>query len=172
MYTLGIAGIVAAYVLVAVLLLSINLYSNWSWRVKATSIIITTAFYIVTYMSFPPLLGWPTSENPPERFRLISAYVHQPNKVTGHPGAVYLWLGKLEDLTDDVTPRAYELPYTNMLHEMVIIASSRLDKGIAQLGEFDDELDNNLKPLDKRRSGQESVNLQFYDLPDPLFPEK
>ena len=57
MYTLGIAGLVAAYILIALLLLSINLYSNWSWKVKAGSIVVTTLLYVVTYLSFPRCLA-------------------------------------------------------------------------------------------------------------------
>ncbi len=44
MFTLGISGILAAYILLAVLLLSINLYSGWSWRVKTAAIIIVSVF--------------------------------------------------------------------------------------------------------------------------------
>ncbi len=172
MYTLGVAGLIAAYVLVAVLLLSINLYSNWSWKIKATSIIITSIFYVITYMSFPPLMGWPTDDNPPERFHLIAAHVQQPDKITGDEGTIYLWLTPLDNLTEDIPPRAHELPYSSLLHEMIINANAKLDKGIAQLGEFDDSHDTNIKPADGKRLGQISTKVQFYDLPDPLFPDK
>ena len=173
MFTLGITGLIAAYVLIALLLLSINLYSNWSWKIKTGAVVLTSAFYVVTYLSFPPLLGWPTGQDPPERFRLIAAHVVQPDKVTGDEGAIYLWLTQIEDLSSSSPPRAYELPYSSPLHELVINASSKLDKGIPQLGEFDELQKNLIDELKQApRSGQESVNIQFYDLPDPLFPEK
>jgi len=173
MVTLSIAGLVAAYVLIALLLLSVNLYSNWSWQVKTGTVVITSAFYIVTYLSFPPLLGWPATGNPPERFRLIAAHVEQPDKITGDEGAVYLWLARIEDLSSPAPPRAYRLPYSSALHELVINVKSKLDKGIPQLGEFNETRRNLIDELrDAPRSGQESVNIQFYDLPDPLFPDK
>ena len=53
--TLGITGIIAAYILLALLLLSINLYSKWSWHIKAATIVLTSAFYIITYLSLPAL---------------------------------------------------------------------------------------------------------------------
>lgn len=172
MFALGITGLIAAYVLIALILLSINLYSNWSWQVKAGTIIITSVFYIVTYMSYPQLLGWPTSENPPERFRLVAAHVQQPDKITGADGAVYLWLTRIDDLSSSLPPRAYRLDYSNALHERVLNANSKLNKGIPQLGELDDR-DNIIDELrEAPRSGQESVDIQFYDLPDPLFPDK
>ena len=173
MFSLGTTGLIAAYLLIGLILLSINLYSNWSWKVKATTIIITSFFYIVTYYSYPQLLGWPTSDNPPERFRLIASHVKQPDKVTGDEGAVYLWLTEIDDLSANRPPRAYRLQYSNRLHELVINAKSKLDKGIPQLGEFDDKKKSTIGELKEApRSGQESIDIEFFDLPDPLFPDK
>ena len=172
MFTLGTTGLVAAYILIALLLLSINLYSNWSWKVKASTIIVTSFFYIVTYYSFPPLLGWPTTDNPPERFRLVASHVQQPNKVTGEEGYVYLWLTRIDDLSAMEPPRAYQLDYSNELHEIIINANSKLKKGIAQLGEFRDRESFIDEIRDAPRSGQDSIKIEFYDLPDPLFPDK
>ncbi|HSR62398.1 MAG TPA: hypothetical protein VLN56_03225 [Gammaproteobacteria bacterium] len=172
MFTLGITGLIAAYVLIALLLISINLYSNWSWKIKTGAVILTSVFYVVTYLSFPPLLGWPTDQDPPERFRLIAAHVVQPDKVTGADGAIYLWLTQIDDLSSSSPPRAYELPYSPPLHDLVINASSKLKKDIPQLGEFEDRKNLIEEVREAPRSGQESVNIQFYDLPDPLFPEK
>ena len=173
MYALGITGLVAAYVLIALLLLSINLYSNWSWKVKAGSIVVTTLLYVVTYLSFPPLLGWPTGDPPPERFRLVAADVVQPDKSTGAKGMIYLWLKDMDDLSGRTQPRAYKLAYSTELHERVIAAKSKLDKGMQQLGEFKIPLDPNIREVDTlSRAGQQSVEIEFYDLPDPLIPEK
>ena len=172
MYILGITGLVAAYVLIALLLLSINLYSNWGWKVKAGSIIVTALLYVVTYLSFPPLLGWPTGEQPPERFRLIGADIVQPDKATGAEGMIYLWLKDLDDLSGRTQPRSYKLAYSADLHEIVIAAKSKLNKGMQQLGEFKEPPDSNVQDVDARRGGQKSVEIEFYDLPDPLFPDK
>lgn len=173
MYTLGMTGLIAAYVLVALLLLSINLYSNWSWKVKAGSIVATTLLYVVTYLSFPPLLGWPTGEMPPQRFRLVGADVVQPDKMTGAKGMVYLWVKDLDDLSARSHPRAHKLPYTSDLHEAVLSAKSKLQKGMEQLGEFKLPLDANAREVDTlSRGGQQSVEIDFYDIPDPLIPDK
>ena len=48
--TLGITGIIAAYILLAVLLLSINLYSKWPWQLKAGAIVITVSY---THLTLP-----------------------------------------------------------------------------------------------------------------------
>ena len=168
---LGITGIITAYVLIGLLLLSINLYSKWSWQVKAFTIVITSVFYIVTYFSFPPLLGWPTTQYPPQQFRLIAAHVAQPNKETGEEGAVYLWLTEIEDMTTTGEPRAYKLDYSNELHEKIINVNTKLDKDIAQLGEFK-EPDDAFNEVTEQKRGMKSVHIEFYDLPDPLFPDK
>ena len=173
MYTLGITGLIAAYVLVALLLLSINLYSNWSWKVKAASIVVTTVLYVVTYLSFPPLLGWPTGEPPPQRFRLVAADVVQPDKLTGAEGMIYLWLKDLDDLSGRSRPRSYQFPYSTELHENVIAAKSKMEKGMQQLGEFKVPHDPNIRKVDRlTRIGQESAEIEFFDIPNPLIPDK
>ena len=169
--TLGITGIIAAYVLIGLLLLSINLYSKWHWQVKAFTIILTSAFYVITYYSFPPLLGWSTTQNPPEQFRLIAAHVVQPNKETGEEGSVYLWLTEIENMNSMQEPRAHKIDYSNELHEKIINVNTKLDKDIAQLGEFK-EPDDTFSDIDEQRRGVKSVHIEFYDLPDPLFPDK
>ncbi|MEX2516108.1 MAG: hypothetical protein WD572_04220 [Gammaproteobacteria bacterium] len=170
---LGVSGLIAAYVLIALLLLSINLYSNWSWRVKAASIVLTTAFYVISYISFPPLFGWPTSEQLPERFRLLAAQVEQPNKTTDDDGGIYLWITQVENLNSAGQPRAYKLPYTDVLHEAVLRADAKLKKGMPQLGEFDETLGSMKAEVeDNSKAGVNTVPIVFYDLPDPLFPEK
>ena len=168
---LGITGIVAAFVLLALLLLSINLYSKWSWPVKALTIVLTSAFYIITYFSFPPLLGWPTTQLPPQQFRLIAAHVNQPNKETGEDGAVYLWLTEIKDMSSTGEPRSYRLEYSNELHEKIINVNAKLDKDIQQLGEFK-EPDDAFNDISEQKRGLKSVHIEFYDLPDPLFPDK
>ncbi len=168
---LGITGIVSAYILIGLLLLSINLYSNWSWQVKAASIIITSVFYVITYYSFPPLLGWATTENLPAQFRLISTHVEQPNKETGKAGTIYLWLSEIKNMANVSEPRAYKLQYSNALHEKVINVQGKLDKDIAQLGESK-EPDDSMRQVNEQRRGVKSIHIEFYDMPDPLFPDK
>ena len=137
--TLGISGLIAAYILLAALLLSVNLYSKWSWQLKTITIIITSVFYIISYISFPPLLGWPTNQKLPAHFRLLATEVHQPDKLTGEEGSVFLWLKEVEDITTLVLPRAYVLPYSSLLHEKIINVQSKIDRGIPQLGEYEED---------------------------------
>jgi hypothetical protein len=72
---LSVAGIVASYVLIVVLLLSLNLASRWHWGIKAAAIVITTGFFGVSYLSMIGLIGWPAEARMPEHFQLHSGRI-------------------------------------------------------------------------------------------------
>ena len=171
--TLGVTGLIAAYVFIALLILSINLYSRWNWGVKAACIIVGTALYVVSYLSVLDILGWPTAQDLPQRFRLVGAYVQQPDKLTEYDGAIYLWLTDLDDLSSGGKPRSFRLPYSAPVHEQILNATAKLNKGMPQMGEFRNPDDDNMRILDDpTRLGQTSARIQFFDVPDPLFPDK
>ena len=44
MVLLGQSGLVAAYVIVALLLVTLILYTRWSWRVKSAVVVVVSAF--------------------------------------------------------------------------------------------------------------------------------
>lgn len=136
-------------------------------------IIVTSFFYIVCYLSFPPLLGWPTSQDLPRQFRVLAAEVQQPDKITGAEGKIYLWLMEIKNMSSASKPRAYALPYNEALHDKIINVNAKLDKNIAQLGESK-KPDDDARELgdDETRQGVISADLEFYDMPDPLFPDK
>lgn len=171
--TIGVAGLVAAYVLLAALLAALLLFTRWAWWLKAAMVTLVTGFYLVTYYSIPPLLGWPTTQPLPRRFNLIAAWVQEPDKVSGAPGEIYLWA---TDITGDPhahRPRAYALPFTPELHASVAEAAGKLKKNLPQLGEVEGDANAPIGRLqDAWRVGQKSTAIKFYDLPDPLFPEK
>ncbi len=168
MYPLGIPGIIASYILVAILLLYLNLYTSWSWKFKAAGILITSFFYIILYFSFPPILGLPSNDNPPDDFRIIGTHVQQPNDTNGRDGEIYLWLARIGTTMEIIEPpRAYKLPYTISFHEKIIGIKMKLYKGMKQLGKFDEE--NNVPPneqTDKKRTSSISSKIKFYDLPE------
>tara|TARA_B100001250_G_C19782990_1_gene782766 strand:- start:1616 stop:1978 length:363 start_codon:yes stop_codon:yes gene_type:complete len=119
----------------------------------------------------PTLLGWPTSQNPPQQFRLLGAYVEQPDKEKNTKGAVYLWLSKIINMTELGKPRAYEFDYSAELHEKIINVNAKLNKNIDQIGEFK-EPDEAFNQVNEQKRGVKSIKIEFYDLPDPLFPDK
>ena len=173
MHTLSSLGLVSAYIVLAVLLLSINLYSRWSWPVKAGTIIITAAFYFVTFMSVPGLLGWPVASRLPDKFRLLAAEVQQPNKLTHDKGAIYLWITDANDLAADGPPRSYKLPYSEPTYQAILNATAKLRNGVAQLGEQKlNGAGKGQRLIKYTRGGQVSERLKFYDMPKPALPDK
>lgn len=173
MIMLSQAGLVAAYVLIALLLVIVSLYARFNWQIKALIVVLVSTFYIVTYCSFPPLMGWPTDAKLPERFNLVAMSVEEPNKTSGDPGHIYLWLTNLEKGPGRDQPRAYSVPFSASLHAKVVDAGTKMRKGLPQLGELvEEDLGPNGRPSDESRGGQQSVDIDFFDLPDPLFPEK
>ena len=114
--TLGFVGVIAAYVIVAVLLLSLNIAPRWAWWIKATAIIITSAFFVISYYSMIDLMGWPVKARLPEKFQMLWAKVNEPDKLLNTPGAIYMWVEALDkDNIPTGLPRAYRLPYTQPL---------------------------------------------------------
>ncbi len=82
----AVVGLVASYVALATLLLSLNLKSAWRWPVKAAAIGVTAAFFVVVFVALQALLGWPTEALPPARFELHAALIEEPDRQGPQPG--------------------------------------------------------------------------------------
>ncbi|HEY4042308.1 MAG TPA: hypothetical protein VGM32_10770 [Rhodopila sp.] len=131
----SVAGLVAAYVLVTMLLLSLNLTSLWRWWVKAAAIVLTTASFGVSYAAITGLMGWPTTHKLPTRFNLVSSLISEPNKRTKDPGHIYLWATELDaNNVPSGTPRSYQISYTNALARKIADAQEKHDKGQDVMG--------------------------------------
>jgi hypothetical protein len=161
---LEFTGLIAAYVVIAVLLLSLNLYSRWSWWARIITNIIVAGFFWVTYVSYQEMLGWPTKHSLPNRFYLHAANIDEPN-------VVYLWGTDLDRGFGRGTPRAYELPYDKSLHDRVDKATRKLRKGLPVIGEV------SVSGLNQESSDTVEVKVnqtevQFIDAPDALVPGK
>ncbi|MGH6918875.1 MAG: hypothetical protein ACREJ0_14360 [Geminicoccaceae bacterium] len=164
--TAGMAGLVASYVVLAMLLLSLNLRSAWGWPVKAAAIGITAGFFVVAFVALQAMLGWPTEAPPPARFQLHAALIEEPDRKARSLGAIYLWLSpRHADGALAGPPRAYALPYSRALHEATVRAQAGLAAG---------------RPIDGR-SGRSSwpsglampsVPIELFERPPPrLFPK-
>jgi hypothetical protein len=126
---------VAAYGLLALLLLSVNLASRWRWWIKAGTIVITLAVFAASYFIISGMAGWPTTEPLPARFALLNTQVLDPDKINNKPGAIYLWVQEIDDTQRPISPpRAYELPYSSGMLKTVSDGQDQLDKGEDVLG--------------------------------------
>ena len=170
--SLGVGGLVAAYVIVALVLTLLGLFSRWHWTIKMIGVTLVSASYVLMYYSVPPLLGWPTDRAIPKRFTLLAIYMQDPDPVTGRRGDIFFWATDLAPGSDK-RPRAFRVPFTPKLKAVFKEAQGKLKNNLPQVGELEkpDEGPPGV-PKDRSRFGQKSVNLQFRDMPEDLPPAK
>ena len=185
-----ILGLVSAYVVVAVLLLSLNLTSRWKWWVKAVAIVVTGIFFIQAYIQTYALLGWPTDTDLPRHFQVLWAKVEDPNKFTGAEGAIFLWVDELDEFNLPIgVPRSHKLPFTPGLADAVVKITGRIRAGmdVAGIAELADDEESTSSRMMKDVTAPEDLTggqfqvdvfpdqiqtLQFEDMPPPILPDK
>jgi hypothetical protein len=116
--TTDIVGLSIAYAVIGVLLLAACLFTRLPWPLKAGAIIITSAFYVVSFHATRGLLGWSSVDPLPAHFKLLQARIVEPHSLAGDPGAIHLWVEEIDDDNrPSGVPRAYRLPYNARLAE-------------------------------------------------------
>lgn len=165
-YTLGIAGLIVAYVALALVLLSIHIYSNWTPWIKGAVTVLGVVMCIVTYNSYPKITGWPvTTDRLPSRLYLLAIEIVEPD-------TVFLWARDLDQGMGFTKPRAYELPYSKTLHELSERARGRLKRGIAIIAEIDAVSGVAGEVTDDDGVVVKQSRIRFVDAPQGLVPEK
>ena len=148
-FTTGIAGLVIAYVGLAIVLLSIHIYSNWTGWVKSAVTVLGIALCVVTYNSYPKITGFPVgSDSLPSRLYLLAIEIAEPD-------TIFLWARDLDQGLRQTPPRAYELPYSQLLHERAERARGRLKRGVAVIGEIDPTNGKPERTGGRRRRGRQ-----------------
>jgi hypothetical protein len=192
--TTSVLGLASAYLVLAVLLLSLNLTSLWRWWIKAGAIAVTTGFFAVTYLAVSGLMGWPTAQRLPPRFNLMWTKVVEPDKKTNSAGAVYIWAEALDENNVPArTPRSYELAYTDALARKIAAAQEEREKGAEVMGRLDDDTGQrrddgngkNIKMGQIQKNGDyehvaadtvpfrdDAASITFQDLPPVVLPDK
>jgi hypothetical protein len=124
-----------SYALIGALLLVVIVYARLPWPVKAIAVVVTSAFYVVSFVGARSLLGWASVDKLPASFKLLQARIVDPHTVESDPGSVYLWVEALdEDNRPSGVPRAYRLPYSDALAEKTHAAENEIAAGRAQGG--------------------------------------
>ncbi len=166
--------IIICYVLLGFLLVLFNLRTSFHWFLKTLMIVIVTSFYILTYKSFTNLVGWPSNDLLPERFRLVAAQIYEPNALINSEGSIYLWITDMDTLAGLGTPRSYSIPYDKEIHERISKALVSLKNGKPQMGENKNDMETGLisSILKKEKISSSSSTLNFYEMPNQLLPEK
>jgi hypothetical protein len=154
---LGIVVLLAAYVFVALLLLNLGLRSPWPWSVKAGAIVVAALFYVGSWYGLQRITGWPSSQAPPDKMRIIASEVREPDEAAGIEGAVFVWVVPLGD--PKAQPRAYRFAYSPDLHDRITEAH-KLEALGRKLAAERVDLDGG------------GYSLEFVDLPQRRLPEK
>jgi hypothetical protein len=124
-----------AYALVGALLLAVLVYARLHWSVKAVVVVVTSAFYVVSFGGMRGLLGWASQERLPVSFKLLKSRIVEPHSLEGDPGSIYLWVEELdEDNRPSGVPRAYRVPYSDALAEKTHTAENEIAAGHPQGG--------------------------------------
>jgi hypothetical protein len=140
--TATLLAVSAAYVVMALLLLSAGLTSRYAWWVKASAIVVTSLFFVEVFFASKGLLGWPGTGPLPARFQLLWTRVVEPDSKLGSKGAIYLWVEEVDDNNvPSGLPRSYRLPYSLKLADRTLKARDEIMAGHPQEGVAEDMSD-------------------------------
>ena len=124
-----------AYALIGALLLVVMVYARLPWQLKAVAVVVTSSFYIASFLGMRGLLGWASLEKLPANFKLLQARIVEPHSLEGDPGSIYLWVEALDDGNrPSGVPRAYRIPYSDRLADKTDKAQTEIAAGRAQGG--------------------------------------
>ncbi|MCY4215071.1 MAG: hypothetical protein OXF68_15795 [Gammaproteobacteria bacterium] len=119
-----------AYAVIVALLLNLGLASRWGLAVKLGAIVVASGFYIAAFEGHKQLMGWATSAEMPEQFRLHWITIEEPDKASRSPGSIFFWISEL-DVAGLVAsaPRAYRLPWDEATAQAAEDALAALNEG-------------------------------------------
>ncbi|KRR26640.1 hypothetical protein [Bradyrhizobium retamae] len=124
-----------SYALIGALLLIVLVYARLPWSAKAVAVVVTSAFYIASFMGVRGLLGWASIDGLPASFKLLQARIVEPHSLEGDPGSIYLWVEALDDGNrPSGVPRAFRIPYSDKLAQKTDKAASEIAAGRPQGG--------------------------------------
>ena len=124
-----------AYALIGALLLVVLVYGRLPWPLKAVAVVVTSSFYIASFLGMRGLLGWASVDRLPANFKLLQARIVEPHSLEGDPGTIYLWVEALDEGNrPSGVPRAYRIPYSDRLADKTDKAQGEIAAGHAQGG--------------------------------------
>jgi hypothetical protein len=100
--------------------------------------------------------------------------VDEPDKITLSDGAIYLWVTSMSDNAGQSKPRAYRIDYEENLYKKLVRARVKDKGGVPQMGKLKNSTsaDQSIFDLYFLRYATQSVDVDFFDLPDLVLPEK
>jgi hypothetical protein len=192
--TTTLLAISAAYVVLSLVVLSMGLTSRFAWWVKASTIVVTSGFFVEVFFASKGLLGWPASGALPPKFQLLWTRVVEPDLKAGNRGSIYLWVEEVDgNNVPSGLPRSYRLPYSVKLADRTLKARDEIMAGNPQEGLAEDvtegdptSADASAKPNQQADGGITSTGgkvelegpidqvprVEFRPMSNPLLPPK
>ncbi len=138
--TQTIITLTVAYALVAAIAVLMIFNSRAPGVLRGGLTICVVVLMFLTYRGIGDIRGLPSDDAPPDRFRLYWAQIEEPDKLTGAPGSVFLWIRALDQDNYVIgLPRAHKLPYSEELANLVNNAMQQIRSGEDVAGEVDAE---------------------------------
>ena len=175
-----------SYVVLFSLLLSLNFFTKFSFKIKLFFTIASLLFFITSYTSIREMQGRPykdsnlTSDYRP--YKILWHGVNEPNKSKGINGKIYILLQSLsEDGIINDEPRLVEVAFDPFLYEKMEEIERVTKNGIPILVRFtnldvkndsDDSFPDLMGEIDKFNSLSGDIDIRFEEIKGPSLPIK
>lgn len=166
--TLVLSGLLAGLVFFLTILC---FATRWHTAVKIAMVGLALGYSLFAYHRLEAIGGWPNRQALPEKFVFLSAVFDEPNKITGSPGAIYLWLHPMEGENLAPLPRAYRMPYAADLRGILEEGMKKARDGNTQLGSANPKRGPQGSTW-LRPAGSEDMSIKLSDVPRAQLPEK
>ena len=175
-----------AYALLFSLLVSVNFFTNFSFKIKAILVFSFLIFSIISYSSIREMQGIPYRDNnfsKDERlYKILWSGVNEPNKLEKTKGEIFLLLRSTDTKgIEKGDPRLYAVEYDPFLLEKILEIRKITKKGVpvaVKLTNLDlkvndnDKLPDELDGFDKYNSLSGDIIIQLEEIISPSLPEK
>jgi len=120
--------LIISFIIIVTAIMWFLIGSKGNYILKTFTIGFCLWYGAALYYGIPTMMGWPTTNIPPEGSFIVSYSIEEPS--IGNKGAIYLWLRLPKDNKENkpniiwqfdpkkafnylygVSPRAYEIPY-------------------------------------------------------------
>ena len=174
-------GLLAAYVLIALLVLVALRQQGLPPGVKLGLAAVTCLFYFVTWFGIEKLLGQPSPSPLPSEFRVIWIHIDEPEG--DKKGAIYYWLRSLDSAGMPIgPPRAHQRPYSIPEAIAAEAANQKLQDGELLNGRQSRAAISSSDKKEKDTSGNQATDgtpqgtaalyFEFFEVAPPTLPEK
>tara|TARA_Y100000591_G_C21672690_1_gene613786 strand:+ start:382 stop:837 length:456 start_codon:yes stop_codon:yes gene_type:complete len=144
-------------------------------------ICLVSFFYYTSWEIYKNILGWPSFEELPERFKISWVVILEPDKKNNKEGEIFLWIRDIDSFEfGSAKPRAYQLNWNEENHKKAQEALHKLKEGEQLNGRKSygvlnqDNESKKSNPYDAQEGDPEQgrPSFEFIEVPPPDLPPK